>query len=255
MSYISPSLNFLITTVKKVGTSLTRDFNEIEQLQSSVKGHREFTQAAFERTAKGLRAELQKGKPTYAVVTDGQPQPNAPHFPVAPLDGMLNFIHGIPYFAISVAVVENGVVTSGVIYNPATSDLYFAEKGQGAFKEGFRSHERLRVSSRKDLPEAVIGLTSVADGIPAFENVRLHGALSLDLAYVASGRLDAVVSRNNSAASVAAGMLLVKEGGGYVYEINQKDIRSDDLASVLASGNLIAVNANLGKKLYESLNK
>ena len=239
MSYISPSLNFLITTVKKVGTSLTRDFNEIEQLQSSVKGHREFTQAAFERTAKGLRAELQKGKPTYAVVTDG----------------LLNFIHGIPYFAISVAVVENGVVTSGVIYNPATSDLYFAEKGQGAFKEGFRSHERLRVSSRKDLPEAVIGLTSVADGIPAFENVRLHGALSLDLAYVASGRLDAVVSRNNSAASVAAGMLLVKEGGGYVYEINQKDIRSDDLASVLASGNLIAVNANLGKKLYESLNK
>lgn len=255
MSYISPSLNFLMTAVKKAGNSLTRDFNEIEQLQSSVKGHKAFAVSAVERTVRALRIELQKGKPDYAVVINNEPQPNAPHFLVAPLDGEVNFAHGIPYFAISAAVVENGNVTSGVIYNPATSDLYFAEKGQGAFKEGFRNHERLRVSARKELDDALIGTTSNAALISFAPNIRIQGSLSMDLTCVAAGRLEAVVSKENTAASIAAGMLLVKEAGGYVYELNQKDIRTDDLASVLASGNLIAANAGLSKKIHQLLNQ
>ncbi len=254
MSYVSVNLNFLMTVVKKVATSLTRDFNEIEQLQSAVKGHRDFVAAARERTLKALRAELQKGKPNYAVVVDGEAQPNANHFLIAPLDGVINFTHGLPYFAVSVAIVENGAVTAGVIFNPASQELYFAEKGKGAFREGYRSHERLRVSSRKDFAEA---LASVDDGtvLPEIADRRIQGCLSLDLAMAAAGRFDAVVSRGNNAATIAAGMLLVKEAGGYVYELNQKDIRSDDLAAVLASGNIIATNANLGKKVYEALNK
>lgn len=254
MSYISASLNFLMTSVKKAGSSLTRDFNEIEQLQSSVKGHKEFVAAARERTMKALRNELQKGKPDYAVVVDGEAQPNASHFLIAPLDGIVNFMHGLPYFAVSAAVVENGVVTAGVIFNPASQELYFAEKGRGAFREGFRSHERLRVSGRKDLSEALVSVNN-ASVLPEAENRRLQGCLSMDLAMAAAGRFDAVVSSGNSAATIAAGMLLVKESGGYVYELNQKDIRTDDLASVLASGNLIAVNAELGRKVHELLNK
>jgi len=254
MSYISTSLNFLMTSVKKAGGSLTRDFNEIEQLQSSVKGHREFVAAARERTLKALRNELQKGRPNYAVVVDGEAQPNTPHFLIAPLDGVVNFIHGLPYFAVSAAIVENGVVTAGVIFNPASQELYFAEKGQGAFREGFRSHERLRVSGRKDLGEALVSVDDSAV-LPEAGDRRIQGCLSLDLAMAAAGRFDAVVSRGNNAAVIAAGMLMVKESGGYVYELNQKDIRTDDLASVLASGNVIAVNAELGRKVHELLNK
>lgn len=254
MSYVTASLNALMTAVKKAGTSLARDFNEIEQLQSSVRGHKEFVASARERTVRSLRADLQRLKPNYAVVLDGEPEPNTPHFLVAPLDGQTNFAHGLPYFAITVAVVENGIITSGVIYNPVTSELCFSEKGQGAFREGFRNHERLRASARKDLAEALVGVDAGESFVVAGA-VRAQGCLSLDLANVAAGRYDALVSRGNPAASIAAGILLVKEAGGYVYELNQKDIRTDDLASVLASGNLIAANAELAKKIYEQVNK
>lgn len=254
MSYISANLNFLMTVIKKAGTSLSRDFSEIEQLQSSVKGHKEFVNTAVARAANSLRVELQKGRPNYAVVFEGEAQPQAPHFLVSVLDGIANFTHGIPYFAVSIAVVENGSVTSGVIYNPATSDLYFAEKGQGAFKEGFRNHERLRVSARKDLNEALIGAGRKLN-LPETLACREFGSLSLDLAYAASGRLDGVVAKGASAAVFAAGIFLVAEAGGYAYEFNQKDIRSADMASVLASGNLIAGNPEVSRKLHGLVNK
>ena len=255
MSYISTNLNFLMTAVKKVANSLSRDFSEIEQLQSSLRGHQEFAKAAYERVSKGLRAELQKSRPNYAVVIGAEDVPvKAPYFLVSPLDGLLNFMHGIPYFAVSLAVVENDVVTAAVIYNPATSDMYFAEKGKGTFKEGYRNHERLRVSSRKEVVDALIGAKDTALQYSA-AGIRANGCLSLDLVYVASGKLDAVVSTENTPDMIAAGMLLVKEAGGSVYELNQKDIRSEDLASVLASGNIIAANAILGPKVHKLLNK
>ncbi len=255
MSYISTTLNFLINAVKKAANPLTRDFNEIEQMQSAVKGLQGFSAAALDRVSKTLRAELQKGRPDFAVVLDGEKRPAASHFLVAPLDGFVNFIHGIPYFAVSVAMVENGSVTAAVIFNPATGELWFAEKGSGAFKEGFRNHERLRVSSRKELGEALVGANSSAFCLDGVAAVRLQGAVSLDLAAVAAGHLDAAVASSVSAGAMAAGLLLVKEAGGYAYELNQKDIRTDDLPLVIASGNLIAVNAELGKKLHQLLNK
>lgn len=255
MSYISTNLNFLITVVKKAANSLSRDFSEIEKLQSSLRGHQEFAKAAYERMSKDLRNELQRGRPNYAVVIGQEEAPaKAAYFLVCPIDGLLNFMHGIPYFAVSVAVVENGNVTSAVIYNPATSDMYFAEKGKGSFKEGYRNHERLRVSARKELSESLIGAKDSALHHSA-AGIRVNDCLSLDLAYVAAGKLDVVVSSENMPDTVAAGMLLVKESGGAVYELNQKDIRSEDLASVLACGNIIASNAILGKKVHELLNK
>lgn len=267
MSYISPALNFIITAVKKAGNGLTRDFSEIEKLQSSVKAARDFAVSAVSRVEKTLRLELGKVKPNYAFAVDGKPQPAGPHFIVSALDGVLNLAHGIPHFSISVATVENGVLTSCVIYNPATDELFFAEKGNGAYKEGFRNHERLRVSARKEVAECIVATEpsykekpeeyfALCDKMfPAFAAIRVMGASSLDLAFVAAGKLDAAVSLNNSLSSMAAGLLLVKEAGGYVYELNQKDIRSEDVAAILRSGNLIAANANVAGKVYELINK
>ncbi len=253
MSYISANLNFLLSTVKKVSTALSRDFSEIELLQSSVRGHKEFTAAAVEKIKRALKTELQRARPDYAVVFSGDKRPAASHFLVAPMDGSLNFMHGIPHFAVSVAVVEKGVVTSGVIYNPATGDTYFAEKGNGAFKEGSRSHERLRVSSRKEAADAVIGVSEYMPAYTALAAVRMQGSPVLDLAFVAAGKLDAAVI-SGSAAEFAAGMLLVKEAGGYVYDANQKDIRTENLAAALDSGKCLAVNAELGRRMHDLIN-
>ncbi len=249
MSYISTNLNLLISIAKKAAGGLSRDFSEIEKLQTSIKGHAEFTKAAVERTLKVLTSELQKNRPQYAVVSKGGKVPNAPHFLVSALDGDINFMHGIPYFAISIAEVKDGQVISAVIYNPATSDTFFAEKGNGAFLEGYRNHERLRVSARKDLSAALIsGPEELSSSVVA---IRKFGCISLDLANLASGKLDGVVSFGNDSADIAAGMLLVKEAGGHVLAKGQKDIRVSDLGLVLSEGNIIASNSELGKKLFE----
>ncbi len=254
MSYISLSLNFLINAVKKAGNTLSRDFSEIEQLQSSVRGHAEFAKAAQERVAKILKIELQKGKPDYAFVSGNQPLPSRNCFTIAPLDGMLNFMHGIPMFAVSAAIIENKQVTAAVVYNPATADLFFAEKGCGAFREGHRNHERLRVSGRKELKDALVGTVdnNIAEQIMNSRNI---GALSLELAMLAAGKLDAIISKGNNIEAYAAGLLLVKEAGGYVYEYEQKDIRTDNQEAILQSGNLIAGNAEIAPKLFVALHK
>ena len=249
MSYISTNLNMLTTVAKKVSGGLARDFNELEKLQTSIKGHTEFTNAAKERTLKNLRAELQKARPQMPVVSVGEKAPKGAYFLVSALDGELNFVHGIPHFAVSIAEVVDSQVISCVIYNPATSDMYFAEKGNGAFKEGYRNHERMRVSARKDMPLALISADdSYASNVAA---TRKFGAISLDLANLAAGKLDGVISMSNDSASVAAGILLVREAGGQVFAKEQKDIRTADLELVLASGNIIASNAELGKKLFD----
>ena len=249
MSYISANLNMLTTVAKKVSGGLARDFNELEKLQTSVKGHAEFTKAAIERTLKNLRAELQKARPQMPVVTIGEKALEGAYFLVSALDGELNFVHSIPHFSVSIAEIIDGQVVAGVIYNPATSDMYFAEKGNGAFKEGYRNHERMRVSARKDLSQALI---SAGDSYSAnVAGTRKFGAVSLDLANLAAGKLDGVISFDNDSASVAAGILLVKEAGGQIFAKEQKDIRSADLEKVLAGGNIVASNSELGKKLFD----
>lgn len=267
MSYLSPSLTLLINAVKKASGSLNRDFSEIEQLQSSVKGYKEFVVASYTKVSKALQVELGKIHPDYAIISEAEKLGTRNCYLVSPIDGLSNFAHGIPHFAISVAVYENNTVTAAVVYNPSTDSLYFAEKGKGAYKEGFRNHERLRVSSRKDLKEALVStLVNYSQDISEYDsiqnrlvgatdNLRISGSCALDLAYVASGKFDAAASRGNKLGDFAAGMLLVKEAGGYIYDIDQKDKRTENLALVINSGNLLAVNYELGRKLGELLSK
>lgn len=268
VAYLSPQMTLLINAVKKVSSNMDRDFNEIEQLQSSVRGYKEFVIGTYGKVTKALQVELGKIHPDYPIVDEASKLPAKGNcWLVNPLDGLVNFAHGIPYFAISVAVYENGRITSAVVYNPASDNLYFAEKGKGAFKEGYRNHERLRVSARKELSEALIGTlvsyNKSADEydavqkkvVTACDNIRVSGSCALDLAYVASGKLDAHISLNNKLADFAAGLLLVKEAGGYIYEVNQKDIRSENLDLVIHGGSLIATNAELGKKVCGLFNK
>lgn len=267
MSYLSPFMTVLISAVKKASNPLNRDFSEVEQLQSSVKSYKEFVVSSYGKVDRALRTELGKIKPDYPIAVEGQPKPQGPYFIIAPIDGLSNFAHGIARFAISVAVFEKDTVTAAVVYNPASDEMYFAEKGKGAYKEGFRNHERLRVSARKDLSDCLVStLVNYKSDVKEYfelhnavvkatDNVRIYGAVSLDLAYVAAGKFDAAVSFGNKFSEIAAGLLLVKEAGGYVLDINQKDIRSENLNLVLESGNLIATNAELSKKVYELINK
>ncbi len=256
MSYLSVSMNQLIQAVKRAGKSLIRDFNEIEKLQSSVRSRRDFVMSAVSRVDNILKTDLGKAHPDYPFYVAGKPEPTGPYYVVSNLDGVINFAHALPQFAISAAICQKGTVLAGVVYNPVGDELYFAEKGNGAYKEGFRNQERLRVSAVKELPEALFAAMPSASVLPAEAGqVRVLGAAGLDLAYVASGRVDVAVSLGNDVENIAAGILLVKEAGGYVYDRHQKDIRTEDLAAVLRSGNLVAVNANLSAKVYNLLNQ
>lgn len=266
VAYLSPQMSLLINAVKKASNSMDRDFNEIEQLQSSVKGYKQFVLNTYDKVKRILQAELGKIHADYPIVLETAKLPAGKScWLVNPLDGLVNFAHGQPHFAISVALYDDGKITQAVVYNPALDNLFFAEKGKGAFKEGYRNHERLRVSARKDLSEALVGtLVSYDKNVSEYDklqkkiisvcdNIRISGSCALDLAYVAAGKLDAHVSLKNSPTDFAAGLLLVKEAGGYVYDMNQKDIRSEDLDAVLNSGDIIVTNAELGKKVCELL--
>ncbi len=271
MSYLSANMNLLLNAVKKSTASLNRDFSEIEKLQSSIRGYKEFVAAAIKKVDSSLRTELSKARPTYAFAEANKPQPKGAHFIVSSVDGIVNFAHGIPYFSISVATCENGVLTSAVVYNPATEECYFAEKGMGAYKEGYRNHERLRVSLRKEMSEVVASCKTQALSEDKHENLlcekvakkvvpsinanRQFGSISLDLANLAAGKFDAVITTGQKINDIAAGILLVKEAGGSVFELEQKDIRSEDINSVLRSGDFIAGNPNISPKLHELLNK
>ena len=265
MAYISPMLTNIVTAVKKASINLNRDFSEIERLQNSVKGSLDFTRIAFDKVQKNLKGELAKIMPTIPVVlaNDKVPQ-NGMFLLVSCIEGLANFAHGNPEFAMSAALMDSQIVLAGVIYNPARDELFFAEKGKGAFKEGFRSHERLRVSARAELEGALIAVKSVAQDVELSakivtntlkfcHDVRASGAVALDLAYVAAGKLDGVIAPATMQASMAAGILLVKEAGGMILDMEQEDTRTEDLPKVLNSGNLMASSFNLSQKIAKIL--
>lgn len=261
MPYISPALTAIANAAKKASVALTRDFNELEHLQSSVHNDGSFAQRSYDKVEKILREELAKLKPTYAFISKkgGTIPASGNYFLVEPIDGMANFAHGNGHFALSVAMVENNVIVDAVIYNPVYDELFFAEKGCGAFKEGFRSHERLRVSGCKNPQRTLIGCNAdvqiMQKALSLSENVTVKGSVALDLAYAAAGKLDIVISANNPAYTLAAGMLLVKEAGGYIFAIGETDIRTENLNNVLFGGNIIATNEALRQKTAEAAAK
>ena len=265
MAYISPLLTNIVTAVKKASVNLNRDFSEIERLQNSIKGSLDFTRIAFDKIQKGLRNEFNKVLPAVAVVFANEKAPKeGMYLSVSGIEGLANFAHGNPEFAISAALLSGETILCGVVYNPARDELFFAEKGKGALKEGFRSHERLRVSSKQELEGALVALKPAADDaelsaklinntLHLCKDVRISGSAALDLAYVAAGKLDAVIAPQSLLAGIAAGILLVKEAGGMALDMEQTDTRTEDLPMVLNSGNLAAVNFNLSQKIAKIL--
>ena len=222
--------------VRKAGRALVRDFGEVENLQVSVKGPGDFVSNADRRAEATLREELARARPGYGFLMEesGEVAGDGLHrWIIDPLDGTTNFLHSIPHFAISVALERGKDVVAGMIYNPVLDEMYWAERGHGAFL----NDRRLRVSARRDLSSAVIGtgipfqtrgdhpayLKTLAAVMARTAGVRRIGAAALDLAYVAAGRFDGFWESDLNAWDVAAGILMVREAGGFVEDIDGRD--------------------------------
>ena len=233
----SALLNVMIAAARKAARALKRDFGEVEKLQVSLKGPANFVSSADRRAEETLRAELARARPGYGFLgEEGGRQEGADKthcWIVDPLDGTTNFLHGIPQFAISIALERDRTIVAGVVYNPANEELFVAERGKGAFL----NDQRLRVAARRRLSEAVIacGLPHLGRGDLAqfrkefavvqekVAGLRRFGAAALGLAWVAAGRLDAYWERNLSPWDMAAGLLLVREAGGFVSDLDGGD--------------------------------
>ncbi|WP_441278144.1 inositol monophosphatase family protein [Tardiphaga sp. 172_B4_N1_3] len=244
----SALMNVMVKAARRAGRSLKRDLGEIENLQVSMKGPANFVSLADKRAEEMLYTDLNKARPGYGFLgeeggnRDGTDKSHT--WIVDPLDGTTNFLHGIPQFAVSIGLAREGQVIAGLIYNPANDELYMAEKGSGAFL----NDTRLRVAGRKQLNECVIacGLPHIGRGDfelsrnemaalqPKVAGLRRFGAASLDLAFVAAGRLDGYWERNLQPWDIAAGLILIKEAGGTVGDIDGGD--------VLTTGNVVAGN-------------
>ncbi len=254
MAYISPILTAMANAAKKAAMPLLRDFNELEHLQNSLRNDGSFAMRSSLRAEKILREELAKFRSSYAVVM-GQKDaiPATGHyFLVSAIDGYANFAHGNSSFAVSIAMLENGVVVDAVVYSPVYDEMYFAEKGNGAFKEGYRNLERIRIASQKNIENALFKINADSELMQKIasisKNILISGSVSLDLAHVAAGKADVVVSSQATASEIAAGMLIVKEAGGYIFGLKQEDVRSENLQKVLFSGEIVATNEALREK-------
>jgi myo-inositol-1(or 4)-monophosphatase len=256
----SALLNVMIGAARKAARSLKRDFGELEKLQVSLKGPANFVTAADKRAEETLYAELSKARPGYSFLgEEGGRREGADKshtWIVDPLDGTTNFLHGIPQFAISIALEREGAMVAGLVYNPAVEDLFIAEKGKGAFL----NDQRIRVAGRKRLSEAVIacGLPHIGRGdlvlarkeIGAMQEqvagLRRFGAAALDLAWIAAGRLDGYWERDLKAWDMAAGLILVREAGGFV-----TDTEGDE--DMFKTGHIVAGNDPIHKEVLRVL--
>jgi myo-inositol-1(or 4)-monophosphatase len=256
----SALLNVMIQAARKAGRTLKRDFGEVEHLQVSLKGPANFVSAADRRAEEILHDELIKARPGYGFVgEEGGRREGADRthtWIVDPLDGTSNFLHGIPQFAISIALEREGTIVAGVVYNPISEELFTGERGKGAFL----NDKRLRVAARQRLVDAVIacGLPHHGKGdLALFRNefaaiqdkvagLRRFGAATLDLAWVAAGRLDGYWERDISSWDMAAGLLLVREAGGYVTDL-------DGAEDMLTKGHVLAGNETIHRELLRLL--
>jgi len=257
----------LITVItraaRKAAPRLRRDFGEVEQLQVSKKGPGDFVSMADKRAEQTIVEELRNARPDWGLLLEEGGEiagdPSKPRWIVDPLDGTTNFLHGIPHFAISIAVEERrpdgrGEISHGLVYQPLTDETYWAEKGRGAWL----LDRRLRVSGRRHLDEALIGTgiphlgrgsaeswSKIYNAVaPEVAGVRRFGAASLDLAWVAAGRMDGFWEDDLDIWDTAAGLLLVKEAGGFVTDYRGSD-RSFERREYLAA------NGDLHSKLHK----
>ena len=258
MTLKTPIINIMTKAAYKAGNILIKDFREVENLQVSKKGIGDFVTSADLSSEKAIIKILQKGYPKIEIMseeTNSETNLNKHEkmWIIDPLDGTLNFLHGLPHFAISIALMVKEEIISGIIYDPIKDELFWAEKGIGAFLNG----KRIRVSARSQLKDSLVSTgipwkgmeSSHKNYLKILENImksssgiRRYGAAALDLAYVAAGRYDAFWEFNLKTWDIAAGALIVKEAGGYVGNINKNE-------NYLYTGNIYACNNNLVDEL------
>ncbi len=256
----SALLNVMVKAARRAGRALKRDLGEVENLQVSLKGPANFVTAADKRAEETLYDELIKARPGYGFIgeeggtREGTDKANV--WIVDPLDGTTNFLHGIPHFAVSIGLQREGALIAGLVYNPANDDLFLAEKGKGAYL----NDQRIRVAARKKLNESVIacGLPHIGRGDfgvagaelaaiqPQVAGLRRFGAAALDLAWVAAGRFDGYWERNLSSWDMAAGIVLVREAGGFVSDISGGD-------RIFETRDIVAGNDTIHRELVKIL--
>ena len=243
MISISANLNIMIKAVEKASKSIIRDFGEVEKLQVSKKGPHDFVTKTDRHVEKILIEELSNTKKNYSFITEetgtikNKDKENI--WIIDPIDGTTNFLHGIPHFAICIAHQSKNEILSGLIFDPIKDEMFFAEKDKGAFL----NNQRLRVSKKNSLDDCLF--SSNHEGLKFSNlNMRCSGSAALDLAYVASGRLDGFFQNKINLWDVAAGALLIKEAGGIVNDIDKFGIKNIDIK---ASSD--AINAKMLQKL------
>jgi myo-inositol-1(or 4)-monophosphatase len=256
----SALLNVMIAAARKTARALKRDFGELEKLQVSLKGPANFVSSADRRAEETLYQELSKARPGYGFLGEEEGHregtDTSHRWIVDPLDGTTNFLHGIPQFAISIGLEREGSVIAGLVYNPASEEMFIAEKGKGAFM----NEQRIRVAGRKRLADAVVacGLPHIGRGDLALAaketgaiqaqvaGLRRFGAAALDLAWIAAGRLDGYWERDIKPWDMAAGSILVREAGGFISDC-------DGGVDMFAKGHIVAGNEAIQKELLRVL--
>ena len=227
MNSISANLNVMIKASEKASKRLIRDFGEIEKLQVSKKGPADFVTNADINTEKVIIDELKKAKPNYTILSEENGLENNKDkenvWIIDPIDGTINFLHGIPHFAISIALMSKKEIVSGIIYDPIKDELFYAEKNSGAFL----NNQRIRVSKKNNLNECLFAAGSKIEIRPEI-NYRNSGCAALDMAYVANGRYDGYFQKSLNLWDIAAGIILINEAGGIIDNIdlsNKKNIK------------------------------
>ena len=245
MNSISPNLNVMIKASEKASKSLIRDFGEIENLQVSVKGPSDFVTSADFNVEKILIEELTKSKKNFSFLSEEsgliKNKDKKNMWIIDPIDGTSNFLHGIPHFAISIALQSDNEIVSGLIFDPIKNEMFYAEKNNGSYL----NNKRIRVSKRKNIDECLFATNG-----KKFKDVKLHnrksGSAALDMAYVASGRYDGYFQENLNLWDIAAGLILVKEAGGI---LNQVNLTKNENLEIIAS------SSNINEKMLEKLGK
>ena len=245
MNSISPNLNVMIKASEKASKSLIRDFGELENLQVSVKGPSDFVTSADKKVEKILIEELTKSKKKFSFLTEesglieNEDRDNI--WIIDPIDGTTNFLHGIPHFAISIALQSHNEIICGLIFDPIKNEMFYAEKNNGAYY----NNRRIRVSNKKKIEECLF-----ASNGKKFKNIdlltRKSGSAALDMAYVASGRYDGFFQDNLNLWDIAAGIILVKEAGGILSDVNLSKKNNIEI---------YASSTNISEKMLEKLNK
>ena len=244
MNSISANLNIMIKATEKASKILIRDFGEIEKLQVSKKGPNDFVTNSDLKAEKIIIEELKKAKPNYSIISEENGVENNKDkkntWIIDPIDGTINFLHGIPHFAISIALKSNEEIISGIIFDPIKNEMFYAEKNNGSYF----NNQRIRVSKKNKINDCLFVTGGKINNIPALP-YRKSGCAALDMAYVASGRYDGYFQENLNLWDIAAGIILIKEAGGVLNDI---DLSTNKNIKIIAS------SSNISSKLLEKLN-